>query len=413
MSKPNINYISPFDATQEHKVSMSYIGNIPYSNRIIIYDATTLFVVFDDTCTGFTLEHTIPANVLQNGKKYAVQGQVFDSVGNASVLSDKAYFWCLATPSFYFENVINDQIIDNASFYAKLVYDQPNWEDIAEFKFYLYNDVKTLLIESNTYYNTDTMNYQYRGLEDHKFYYIQAKGITQNGIKLDTGLIKIFADYENPEDYKLIDVQCNNKNSVVTYQTNFVVINPPEVPGISQDSYEYENGWINLIGKTLVYDQDFIVKGDFTLSIRGKDLYRNTTILKCSNENAGFTLSSYIYDDGYMRYKLSVPNGICNYILYSQPINPEIWDIVTIHIRRINNVYQLYCFIEEDVVQTYNMWYGQSRPTSSLLAMYDIWIDIDEPGVTRVDKDNVTVFYRSDEPNLLADEKYDIWIGDE
>ena len=86
MSKPVINSIKPFDAEKESKVSMTYIGNLPYSNRIIIYNATTLSVVFDDTQSGFTLEHIIPANVLQNGKKYAIQGQVFDSVGNASVL---------------------------------------------------------------------------------------------------------------------------------------------------------------------------------------------------------------------------------------------------------------------------------------------------------------------------------------
>ena len=62
MSKPVINSIKPFDATKASKVSMAYIGNLPYSNRIIIYDATTLSVVFDDTQSGFTLEHTIPAN---------------------------------------------------------------------------------------------------------------------------------------------------------------------------------------------------------------------------------------------------------------------------------------------------------------------------------------------------------------
>ena len=75
--------------------------------------------------------------------------------------------------------------------------------------------------------------------------------------------------------------------------------------------------------------------------------------------------------------------------------------------------YQLYCFIEEDVVETYNMWFGQTRPTSSPLAMYDIWIDIDEPGVTRVDKDNVNIFYQKDEPILLAENKYDIWVSEE
>ena len=408
MSKPVINSIKPFDATKASKVSMTYIGNLPYNNRIIIYDATTLSVVFDDTQSGFTLEHTIPANTLTNGKKYAIQGQVFDSVGNASVLSDKAYFWCFATPSFYFSNVNNDDTITTASFYANLVYDQPDWEDIAEYRFYLYDEVKNLLVESEAYYTTDNMNYPYRGLEDDKFYYIRAIGATQNGIQMDTGYIKVFVNYENPEDYKLIYAECNEQNSVVTYQTNFVVINPSD----TTTQYEYENGWINLLDKTLVYDQDFIVDGDFTMSIRGKDLYRNTTILKCSNDKMGFTLSSYIYDDGQMRYKLTVPNGICNYVLYSEPIMPEMWDIVTIHIRRINNVYQLYCFIEEGEEEKYNMWFGQQRPTASTLSMYDVWIDIDEPGVTRVDKDNVNVFYRKDEPTLLADDKYDIWIGE-
>ena len=200
MSKPVINSIKPFDATKASKVSMTYIGNLPYSNRIIIYDATTLSVVFDDTQSGFTLEHTIPANTLTNGKKYAIQGQVFDSVGNASVLSDKAYFWCFATPSFYFSNVNNDDTITTASFYANLVYDQPDWEDIAEYRFYLYDEVKNLLVESEAYYTTDNMNYPYRGLEDDKFYYIRAIGATQNGIQMDTGYIKVFVNYENPED---------------------------------------------------------------------------------------------------------------------------------------------------------------------------------------------------------------------
>ena len=182
---------------------------------------------------------------------------------------------------------------------------------------------------------------------------------------------------------------------------------------ITTTKYEYENGWINLIDKTLVYDQDFIVSGDFTMSIRGRDLYRNTTILKCSNENAGFTLSSYIYDGGLMRYKLSVPNGICNYILYSEPISPEINDIITIHIRRINNVYELQYFLEYGVDEKHTMWFGSDRPNSSNLTSYDIWIDTDESGITRVDKDDVTIFYQENEPNLLADEKYDIWIGGE
>ncbi len=342
MAKPQVNKIVPFDAKYDFTVSMSYIGNLPHSNRIIIYDAVTMLTVYDQVKDGLALDHTIPQNTLENGKKYAIQCQVFDSSNNASPLSDKAYFYCLTTPSFYFDDIDDDKTFRSASIYVTLVYGQLEGEEIDEFRFYLYDDLKNLLIESETFYTNANMNYAYRGLTDDRFYYIRSVGTTVKGIQLDTGYIKIFINYENPKDYKLIDAQCNEQNSVVTYQTNFVVINPSDL----DSEYEYKDGFINLIDKTLVYDKDFMITGNFTLSIRGKDMYRNATILKCSNNMTSFTVTSYIYDDSQMRYKLAVSNGLCNYILYSDPIKPTKNDIVTIHLRRINNVYLLKCFVE-------------------------------------------------------------------
>ena len=412
MAKPNIVRLTPQDSTKDFTITMSYVGNLPYSNRVIIYDATTLAVLYDNTTTNlnYTISHTIPAYTLTNGKKYAVQGQVFDQYGNASSLSDKSYFWCLATPEFYFKNISNGEIFDTASIFTTLVYEQSDWEDIGEYRFYLYDELKQPLIESETFYGADSLTYAYRGLEDDKFYHIRAVGTTVNGIQIDTGYIQIFVNYENPEDYKLIYAECDEQNSMVTYQTNFIVINPSD----TTTEYEYENGWINLIDKTLVYDNNFIVSGDFTMSIRGKDVYRNATILKCSNETMGFTLSSYIYDDGTMRYKLLVPNGLCNYVLYSEPIMPEAWDIVTVHIRRINNVYQLVCFVEwGENDEPRNMWFGSDQPSLSQVDSYDIWINTDNSGVVRVNKNDVNVFYQEDEPSLLVEKDYDIWIGGE
>lgn len=412
MAKPNIVRLKPVDASKDFKISMSYAGTLPYSNRIIIYDATTLAVLYDNTTENlnYSIEQIVPANTLTNGKKYAVQGQVFDINGNASTLSDKMYFWCLATPSFYFKDINDGETFDTASIYANLVYEQSDWEDIGEYRFYLYDEVKQSLIESETFYGTDHLTYAYRGLSDDKFYYIRAVGTTVNGIELDTGYIKIFVNYENPKDYKLIYAECNEQNSIVTYQTNFVVINPSD----TTTEYEYDNGWINLVDKTLVYDKDFIVTGDFTMSIRLKDAYKNTTVLKCSNDIMGFTLSSYIYDDGFMRYKLLVPNGLCNYVLYSDPIMPEAWDIVSVHIRRIENVYQLYCFVElGENDEIHNMWFGESQPSLNQVDNYDVWINIDSENTVRVDKNDVTIFYQKDEPSLLVENNYDIWIGGE
>ena len=69
MAKPIINKINPLDATKDNVITMSYVGNMPYSNRIVIYDATTLAVLYDDTSTNtnFAIAHTIPANTLTNG----------------------------------------------------------------------------------------------------------------------------------------------------------------------------------------------------------------------------------------------------------------------------------------------------------------------------------------------------------
>lgn len=410
MAKPSVIRIKPVDATKDFKVTMSYSGTLPYSNKIVIYDATTLSVLYDNTTENlnYSIEQTVPANTLTNGKKYAIQGQVFDINGNASALSDKVYFWCLATPSFYFKDINDGEIFDTASIYANLIYEQSDWEDIGEYRFYLYDEVKQELLQSETFYGTDHLTYAYRGLTDDKFYYIRAVGTTVNGIDLDTGYVKIFVNYENPEDYKLIYAECNEQNSMVTYQTNFVVINPSD----TTTQYEYENGWINLLGKTLAYDKDFEFSCDFKLSIRMKDVYRNTTVLKCSNGLNEFSLQSYIYDDDSMRYKLLVSNGLCNYVLYSDPIYPDYYDIVTVHIRRINNLYDLKCFVEfGENNEPQNMWFSETQPPLSQVDNYDIWINVDGANAVRIDKNDVNIFYQKDEPILLIENDYDIWIG--
>ena len=410
MSKPQINTIKPFDAKNSYKVTMSFVGNYPKKNKIIVYDAITLNEIYRNTTSvsKFEIENTIPAGTLVNGKKYAIQGLVIDEYGIESVLSDKVYFWCFDTPSFYFKDINNEDTFNTASIFATLVYEQTDWEDIREFRFYLYDEVKSLLTESDAFFTTDNLTYAYRGLEDDKFYYIRAIGSTINGIQMDTGYIKIFVNYENHGKYKLIQAECNDRNSVVTYHTNFIVIHPSDM----DTEYEYENGWINLLDKTLVYDQHFIFNGDFTISIRCRDIYRNATLLKCANENEGFTLSTYVYDDEQMRFKLTVPNGMSNYILYSQPLKPDVFDIIGVHIRRINNIYELFVFIGDEYDTDANMWFSTTRPTSSALAQYDIWIDNGDNGTVRIDKNDVNVFYRTTEPSLLVEKDYDIWIGD-
>lgn len=406
MAKPYINKIIPFDANYDKVISMSYSGNMPYGNKIIIYDAESLHVIFEDTAEGFLLNHTIPAGLLQNGIKYAIQGQVFDSEGIGSAFSDKVYFLCLETPSFYFKNLSDEDTIQSASLTVDMMYEQSNWEDIHMYQFHIYDSGKNLLDESSIFYHSDDITYSFHGLENEKIYYIRCTGSTVNGMALDTGYLKIFTYYENPNTYARIYAECDTGTGIVEGHTNMKLIEAS-----SLDTYEYNNGIIDLIDKTLVYDKDFLIPGDFTMTLRIKNAYHEGTILSSGNDTYGFTLSSHIYDENKIRYKLKVPNGVSNYILYSNELIIGNADMLTVHLRRINNIYGITCFIEYGYEEQTNMWFCAARPLVSQMAQYDIWIDTDDPNAVRVDKDDVTILCQKEEPQLQ--QAYTIWLGGE
>ena len=403
MAKPSMNKITPFDARYDKIVSMTYFGDMPYSNRIVIYNANSMETVFDDTVVSFSLNHTIPAHTLTNGVKYAIQGQTFNSEGIESVLSDKAYFWCFETPSFYFYDLRDGDTIESASYNATVIYEQPAWEAISMFQFHIYDGSQLLLAESDVLYDSDNMSYSFRGLESGHTYYIRCTGSTVNGMSLDTGYIRIHVRYENPNTYARIYATCDESTGVVHYETNLKIIESS-----TEGNFEYNNGFIDLIGKELVYDKDFTIPGDFTISIRAKNMYREGNIMTCKNSKYTFILSEHIDDEGGVRFKLTVPNGLTNYILYSERYVFNDEDLITLHLRRINDIYLIKCFIDYGYIDQTDMWFGTDMPKISEMTIYDIWIDTNNTPTTKVDKNDVKILSQDNEPD---GERFTIWLG--
>ena len=144
------------------------------------------------------------------------------------------------------------------------------------------------------------------------------------------------------------------------------------------------------------------------MSYRGVNLWQTADIFKMNNDGLGLTLSSRIYDEGKLRFKLTVPNGLNNYILYSDEQVFTDTDMITIAIRRKNNIYQLKVFMEIGDAPQGNLWYGTNRPPRQLMDDHDIWLDT--PGETVVvHKDSYISFVKQEEPTdaLLND----LWIG--
>lgn len=403
MAKPYIQKITPFDADKDYEISLSWTGSRAHANRIIIYDNDTNNILFDDTVSSFALKHTIPAYTLTNGKKYVIQAQTYDVENLPSPLSDKVLFFTFETPAFYFNNLPENHRITNASFSASLTYHSPDWEDISTYVFSLYDSTKKLLLSSSPLTDSFDISYTYRGLENNTVYYIRCTGVTVNGMELDTGYQEISVKYENPNAYSRIYSTAIPSQGCVQVATNLIII---QYNGT--EAFEYPDGMIDLRDKTLYYDEGFLIENDFTLLIRGTHLWQNADILKMSSKKASLTLSSHIYSGGKLRFKLLVPNGVSSYLLYSKEQVFENEDMVTIAVRKKDNIYQLKVFVSPGFSPEGNLWYGTQRPDPALIKIYDSWIDT-EGSTHVVDKESFTTFLGETEPvNTVTS---DLWLG--
>ncbi len=403
MAKPIIQKIQPFDANKDYEITLSWMGNRAHANRIIIYDNDTNNVVFDDMVSSYALKHTIPAYTLQNNKKYTIQAQTYDIENIPSVPSNKVLFYTFATPDFYFEDLSENSVISNSSFTATVHYYSDDWEDISKYIFYLYDTSKKQLIKSNEMTDDYDISYTYKGLDNNTVYYVRCVGVTVNGMELDTGYVEITVKYENPNTYARIYATPIPSQGCIQVSTNLIII---QYNGT--ESFEYIDGMIDLRDKTLYYDEGFLIEDDFTVIIRGINLWQNAEIFKMSNGSLGLTLSSHIYNEGKLRFRLLVPNGVSNYLLYSDEQVFDNKDMVTIAIRRKNNVYQLKVFVELGFTTEGNIWYGTERPNQHMMSNNDTWINTDCDTYV-VNKDDYTTFLDETEPlNAIIN---DVWLG--
>lgn len=405
MAKPIITKITPFDATNAYTVSLLWTGNRPKSNRIIITDNITGSTIFDDIVTTYALQHIIPAGKLVNGRYYMIQAIITDEDGNVSALSDKKLFYTLTTPTFMFNNLPEDKL-KNASYAASITYYSVDLEELQSYKFYLYDSVKIKILESDMLTDTVNVGYTYKALQNNTSYYVQCIGYTKNGLILDTGLHLLNVYYDNPSIYSRVYAENMPDVGCVTIKSHFI-----HIKASGDDNYEYIDDYIDLTSKKLIYNQGFKIEGDFAMKLTGKKLWKSSEILRMRNDYNNVVVSSYIYPDNMLRFKLTVDNGLCNYILYSDALSFEQVDDVTIFIKRVNNIYLIKTFIQignNSGEEKSNIWYGLQYPSSA--QNLDIWID-DDGTLYKVDKDSYSISDDSTQPSSIN--KDDLWIGGE
>lgn len=390
MAKPMLRGIPAFDASigygTANDVTILYNGSAA-SHKIYVYEAESNRIVINGTSkTGLYL--TIPAGTLSNNKQYYIGVTVTDTSGTVSEMSDYVFFSCYATPTFRFSNVTNGQSITNPAFTARLQYSQAQGRGLMSYIFYLYEisesddnlETSTLVYTSNTFYDS-TLECTYRGLESKKYYYIQAVGNTVDNMVIDTGKIRIKADFVQPSDeYYILKVENNPICGWISYRTNIHIVegeyldflagdNPPDdfefltdpdpndildyaqkIPVPSEDK-GVSNSYIDCTSGILSYRSGWNCPGDFLVRINFKDLVSNEdeAIIKMFSDDGDkvsiFFIGYEDEDETFYRFKLVAENDVTSYILYSDPIrNPEMPLSGSFTFNRKNNLYAIGAF---------------------------------------------------------------------
>lgn len=403
MAKPIISSITPFDVADGTIIRFAYSGNQPYSNKIIIYKASTMEVVYQDTEVTMQLRHSIPGGLaeLNNGVQYAIEVICYDNDGVASQTSNKVFFWCLRTADFYFTTITEGAVYETSSVVATCYYNQYQGDNIASYKFHLYDATKAEIFVTEMIYDSSNITYTFKGLDNLTGYYVRCEGISQKGVSCDTGYVGFSIRYQDPTSYAKLYTIPRDGNGVVDYYTNLVVIEDT-----SGKVYEYNNSMILLDDDDLTYTRGFNIDGDFTLAI--KHTYAEGVILRCSNGSKSFELSVVPTEELYhFRYKLTVPNHLANYVLYSEPFLMDAITTSIVWIRRINDVYQLVFFTKEDLSDFNDLWLYNIEPISSA-GNYDAWIDMTNMTI-HVPKEDVKIWNQVNEP--ASAEEDNIWLG--
>lgn len=340
------------DATEDFKITYKWSGNNPQQtgNEIIIYDNESNDIVYNVTNTNFyKQECTIPAKTLANGKLYRVSISVICSEG-ISLASEPMLFYCYTAPVLSFNNLIPNQIIENDSFQAELLYHQPEGEELENFYIGLYASNQNEVYRSSVRYDTTNLSLTVPGLENNTQYFLKAFGTTITGMGIETDLIPINVRYLEPTLYSLIELDNNCQGGYTTIKSNIVSLRARVYRNGVEIDPDYINGeFVDLRNEVdvLKFAENFVIPDNFSLELKGYGFKRNTAPLIITNGkyriSVFYRIGSYDSVKGIdMAYfEVRVENEMA-YVIYSNYIEVATDDrLIGFMLTRKNNIYDI------------------------------------------------------------------------
>lgn len=347
--KPLLYKLNAFDARYEKTITYAYSGNQQFKNICTVRNNQNNTITYQSAIDTLQLKHTIPANRLTNGVLYNISIQIIDSQGNVSEESTPVLCYCFTTPTFELLNLLEDQIVQNASYPVTLLYNQPENEELQYYQLFLYNTNKNQIWSSGVKYDTK-LSATIPDLEDNGVYYVRATGRTINDMEVKTEYIRFSVNYIMPSVYALVSLENIKNEGSIKIQSNILSLEckylGDEPLYINSDSVDLTNS-----NNSVYLDEGFSLNKDFTINLVGKDFKTLDTILELTNGIKTIKLKKkfgkFNSNDYIIYYELTVPSGFSYYVIQSNYID-IFADTISIWITKKDNLYNLHVDVLTD-----------------------------------------------------------------
>jgi hypothetical protein len=349
LTRPILYSVPAFDATNQYTFSFNVIGGDQVvKNQLTIIDQSNNQIVYQQQQITFAFTHTLNANTLVNGKYYSASLITYNSSNESSSPSVSIQFYCYTNPSFNFNNMPVTNVITNSNYVFEVSYNQNEGELLNNYTFNLYDAQRNLLSTSGMMYTSGVSNlplivfYQFSGLQDNTFYFVQATGQTLQGTQISTGFIGFSVSYVEPSVFSVINLTNNCQGGYIIIRSNL-----SDIPGTSNPSpplYIDENTAVDVTenGSYIIWDKGFSLYSDFTASLWGREFTENSNIITLSSNSGGELTINYRKDENGLFYaELFVKENNVIYYLYTNSIVVNESDSLQIWLRRISGIYEI------------------------------------------------------------------------
>ena len=254
LATPVALLVNSFDADNSQDFSFNCTGgNQIVANRITIVNTTTNDIVYQNKITTYSYSQTVPANTLTNGVRYYFYFNTYDVYDNISADSNKIYFYCYSASTITFTNLPSSGTINSASYTFTATWSQAQDETLSSFQFFLYDNTRTVIDQSEKLTSTNTppitFSHTFDGFDDDTVYYVSAKAISSNGIEVSTELYSININNDFSGDYFLIKATNHCSEGY-----NEIVNNVHEIDGITDGTFiDDEHLLLNEWGQTVYW----------------------------------------------------------------------------------------------------------------------------------------------------------------